>query len=72
MVFGVRITLYDPDQDQEFTYRLVGPEEADPKQSKISLSSPIGRAILGRGVGDAVTVRLPNGTRTLEIMAIDV
>jgi len=68
--FGARVCLLNIDTDEEVTYQLVGPEESDVKQGRISVSSPLARGLIGREVGDEVTVSLPGGTRIYEIQEI--
>jgi transcription elongation factor GreA len=70
--FGVTVVLLDSESEEEVTYTLVGEDEADASQGRISFNSPIARALLGRGVDDAVTVRVPKGTRAFEILEIRV
>lgn len=67
--FGAVVEVED-DQGQRRSYRLVGPDEADPAQGKVSYQAPIGRALLKRQVGDVVTVQRPVGDLELEIVAI--
>jgi transcription elongation factor GreA len=67
---GTTITIQDMDKDDQFTYMLVGSEESDPKENKISISSPVGKAIIGKAVGDEVAVRVPKGMRRLKILDI--
>ncbi len=69
-VFGTVVTLMDLNTDEEVTYQLLGPEEADVKKGSISILSPIGRAIIGKQEGDEVAIRTPGGMREMEIMAI--
>jgi transcription elongation factor GreA len=69
-VFGTVITLMDMDTDEEVTYQLLGPEEADVKNGSISVLSPIGRSILGKAVGDEVNVKTPGGLREFEVIDI--
>ena len=69
-VFGTVITMLDLDEDVEVTYQLLGPEESDVEQGVISLQSPLGRAILGKEVGDEVKVVTPGGVREFEIIDI--
>ena len=70
VVFGATVTLYDFDEDEEFTYQIVGDDEADIKDKKISFSSPIARAMIGKSVGDEATIRAPKGNRIVEIMDV--
>lgn len=67
---GTTIQIKDLDKNTSHTYMLVGSEESDPKENKISISSPVGRAIAGKVVGDKVAVRVPKGMRHLKIMEI--
>ena len=68
--FGVTVVLLDSATDEQVTYRLVGEDEADVSEGRISFNSPIARALLGRGVDDAVTVSVPKGKREFEILEI--
>ena len=70
VVFGATIDLLDVESDEELTYRLVGREEADVKNGDVSFDSPIGKALLGKRVGEESTVRAPRGTRTLEVLEV--
>ena len=63
VIFGVTVTLLDVENDEETTYKIVGEDEADLKAGKISVMSPIARALIGKSVGDAVTVSTPGGDR---------
>lgn len=69
-VFGTVVTLMDMDTDEEVTYQLLGPEEADVKKGSISVMSPLGRSILGKEVGDEVVTRTPGGVREFEVVEI--
>ena len=66
--YGSSLTVLDLDKDKKISYRLVTAEEADASEGTISTTSPIGRAFLGRQVGDVVDVRTPAGTREFEII----
>ena len=68
--FGATVALLNVDTDEEVTYQIVGPEESDLTQGRISVSSPLARGLIGRQVGDEVTVKLPSGTRLYEIEEI--
>lgn len=68
--FGATVTIVDEDTDEEKTYQIVGDMESDIKQSKISLSSPISRALIGKGEGDSVEVAAPGGARDYEILKV--
>lgn len=71
VVFGATVTLTDTDSGDEVRYHIVGEIEADLKQGKISVTSPIARALIGRLEGDAVTVRTPGGAREYEIKRLE-
>jgi transcription elongation factor GreA len=64
---GSTVTVLDLTKDEEVTYQLLTSEEADVAQGRISTTSPIGRALLGKQVGDTVKVMIPGGTREMEI-----
>ncbi|GIL03013.1 MAG: transcription elongation factor GreA [Alphaproteobacteria bacterium] len=68
--FGATVTLVDEDTDEEKTYQIVGDQEADVRSGKISISSPIARALIGKGVGDSVEVAAPAGAKSYEILSI--
>jgi transcription elongation factor GreA len=68
--FGARIKVLDVEADVEYLFTLVGPEEADVKAGKISISSPVGRALLGKEVGDTAVVKAPARTMEYEILEI--
>lgn len=70
VVFGATVELEDTDSGDEVTYRIVGEIEADLKLGRISVTSPIARALIGREEGDAVTVRTPGGQKEYEIKSI--
>jgi len=68
--FGHRVELEDAESGERVTYTLLGEEEADVAKGFISVGSPVARALLGKEVGSCVTVRVPKGTRELEILEI--
>ncbi|HVK63281.1 MAG TPA: transcription elongation factor GreA [Polyangium sp.] len=68
--FGARVKLMNVDSEEEVVYQIVGPEEADIKQNRISVSSPLARGLIGREVGEEVRVVMPAGPRTYEILEI--
>ncbi|MDH3214369.1 MAG: GreA/GreB family elongation factor, partial [Myxococcales bacterium] len=68
--FGTTVVLVDAATDDEVTYTILGEEEADVADGKISVTSPVARALLGKSVGESVTVRVPKGTREFEILEI--
>lgn len=67
---GSEVVVLDLDRDQEQTYFLVTSEEADVAKGRISTSSPIGRGLLGKQVGDSVKIKIPDGTREMEILSL--
>ena len=69
VAFGAWITLEDDDGDEQI-YRLVGPDEFDPKQGFISVDSPVAKAVLGKRAGDEVTVARPKGPATFTIVGV--
>ena len=68
--FGVTVVLSDEDTGEEVRYAITGEDEADVSAGRISVTSPVGRALLGKAVGDSVTVRVPRGSRGLEVLEI--
>lgn len=70
VVFGATIDLVNEDSGEEVTYQIVGDLEADIKQNKISISSPIARALIGKEEGDVATVRAPGGDKNYEIVNV--
>ena len=68
--FGSTVVVYDSTKDEEIVYRLVTSEESDVASGKISTSSPIGRALLNKKVGDSAVVVTPNGNREMEILSL--
>ena len=71
VMFGATVTLVDEDTDEKVKYRLVGEVEADVKQGKISITSPIARALLGKGKKDVVEVSTPGGGKSYEIVRVE-
>lgn len=67
---GSRVVVLDVKKDEEFTYKLVASEESDFSKGLISTSSPIGRGLLGKKVGDEVVIPIPGGQRTLEVLEL--
>lgn len=70
VVFGATVQLEDLESGETMTYQIVGDDEADIKDSKISVSSPISRALIGKSVGDTVEVKAPGGIRGFEILDV--
>ncbi|MDD7910247.1 MULTISPECIES: transcription elongation factor GreA [Pseudovibrio] len=69
--FGATVTLEDEDTEEEKKYMIVGDVEADVKKNRISISSPIARALIGKSVGDSVEVTAPGGARSYEILKVE-
>ncbi len=67
VAFGAIVELEDMDSEKSVTYQLVGPDESDLEQGRISVTSPVARALIGKEVGDEVRVKTPGGIRTYEI-----
>ena len=70
VVFGSTVTILNIDTDEEVTYKIVGEEEADIKHNKISVSSPIARALIAKEEGEEITVKAPSGNIEYEIVEI--
>lgn len=68
--FGAKVKLANVDTDEEQSFQIVGPEEADLKVGRISIASPLARALLGHEVGEEVRVNMPAGPRTYEILEV--
>ncbi len=66
--FWSALKVLDLDSDEEIEYRLVSPDESDPRNGRISVSSPIGRSLIGKTDGDVVEIETPRGTKTYEIL----
>jgi transcription elongation factor GreA len=70
IAFGSTITVFDTTKDEEIIYKLVTSEESDVSKGLISTTSPIGRGLIGKKVGDTAVVVTPNGKRELEILKL--
>jgi len=70
VVFGATVVLIDQENEKEVTYRIVGEPEADLKKRWIAVTSPVARALVGKSIGDVVTVQSPGGAREYEIQAL--
>ncbi len=70
VIFGTTVVIYDEDEDKEITYQIVGEDEADIKQGKISVSSPVAMALIGKEVDDVALVKAPSGDKEFEIVAV--
>ncbi|HWO43492.1 MAG TPA: transcription elongation factor GreA [Candidatus Eisenbacteria bacterium] len=71
VVFGATVSLADGDTGEKVVYQIVGDHEAEPKNGKISISSPVARALIGKSEGDEVQVRTPTGVRSFEILSVE-
>lgn len=70
VVFGASVTLVDLELDEEITYQIVGVDEADVKIGKISIMSPLARAVIGKKVGDVAVVQSPKGEKEYEVLSL--
>jgi len=70
VVFGATVDLEDLESGAELSYQIVGDDEADIKAGKISISSPIARALIGKRAGDTAEVEAPSGVRSFEVLAV--
>lgn len=71
VIFGTTVTLYNLDTEKSVTYQIVGEDEADVKNAKISVGSPISRAMMGKEEGDEITVQAPGGDVSYEIEKVE-
>ena len=69
--FGAKVTLADEETDEEQTFLIVGEDEADIPSGRLSVSSPLARALIGKGKGDSVEVSTPSGNKSYEIVTVD-
>ena len=69
--FGATVTVLDEDTEEESTYQIVGDDESDVKAGKISISSPISRAMINKEVGDVIEVNAPGGLKSYEILEVN-
>lgn len=70
IAFGAKVRVLDIEADEEYVFILVGPDETDVKAGRISVSSPVGRALLGKEVGDVVSIKAPARTIEYEVLEI--
>lgn len=70
VMFGATVTLVDEDTDEKAKYQIVGPDESDINAGRISISSPLARALIGKTVGDSAEVSTPGGTKSYEIVKV--
>jgi len=71
VIFGTTVTIINMDTEQPVTYQIVGDDESDVKQNKISVNSPIARALIGKSAGDDVVVNAPGGEIDYEIASVE-
>lgn len=71
IVFGANVLLFDEDMEEEISYQIVGQYEADLQQGRISIQSPLARALIGKFVGDVAEVSSPNGGKSYEILKVE-
>lgn len=71
IAFGATVTVLDLDADEETVYAIVGEDEADADRGRLSIRSPIVRALIGKVAGDEVTLTLPKGNRQLEVVRVE-
>ncbi|MFS4460093.1 transcription elongation factor GreA [Bdellovibrio sp. HCB2-146] len=69
IVFGAQVVIVDTESEEEFSYQIVGVDEADVKQGMISILSPIARALIGKKAGDTATVQSPKGDKEFEVIS---
>ena len=68
--FGAKVTVVDEKTDEKSTYQIVGADEAEVNEGRLSISSPLARALIGKTSGDAIEINTPNGARNYEILAV--
>ncbi len=68
--FGAKVSLIDEDTEEKLTYQIVGQDEADVKQGRLAITSPLARALIGKTVGDSVEVNTPKGEKAYEITRV--
>ena len=70
VVFGATVDVLDLETDEEHSYKIVGEDEADIRESRISVTSPIARALIGKTEGDEVEIQVPGGVREFEVLEV--
>jgi transcription elongation factor GreA len=70
VMFGATVTVADEDTDEKLTYQIVGQDEADIKEGRLSIGAPLARALIGKTVGDSVEVATPGGSKSYEVVKI--
>lgn len=71
VIFGTTVTLFNTDTEQEIKYCIVGDDEADVKTNRISVNSPLARALIGKEIDDVVDVKIPAGMTTYEVVEVE-
>ena len=71
VLFGATVSFVDVDTDEESNYQIVGADESDLRRNKISVSSPIARALIGKSVGDTLSIPIPKGKIEIEILEVE-
>ena len=69
--FGATVTVVDEETEEESTYQIVGADEAEVNEGRLSISSPLARALIGKSSGDAIEINTPGGARNYEILAVE-
>ncbi len=70
IIFGATVTILDLVSDNEINYQIVGDDEADVKQSKISVNSPVARGLIGKQAGDVIEIHVPSGVKEYEVIHV--
>ena len=70
VTFGATVTIEDEDTDERLTYQIVGQDEADIKEGRLSIGAPLARALIGKSVGDSAEVMTPGGAKSYEIVRV--
>jgi transcription elongation factor GreA len=68
--FGARVTLADGDTDEEQTFQIVGEDEADVKEGRLSITSPLARALIGKKLGDTIEIETPRGAKFYDVVSV--
>lgn len=69
--FGAKIKLFDEDTEEETEYRIVGEDESDIKNGRLSITAPLARGLIGKSVGDVVEIPVPSGAKSYEVVEVD-
>lgn len=71
VMFGATVTIVDEETDEESTYQIVGTEEANIKEGRLSIAAPLARALIAKSIGESVDVQAPSGSRSYEILSLE-